>query len=104
MALVALSGALFPRAMLMDLVYNLIIRRMIAAPRLPPTPKPRRFSYILSTAFLTCSALSFHFNYPILGLVLGAMVVIGSSILSSTLWCLGSWYFRLFFGQDAVNH
>jgi hypothetical protein len=97
MALVALSGALFPRGMLIDLVYNLGVRHLFHAPPLPPTPKPRRFSYLLSTTLLTGSALSFHFGLLLLGFILGAMVVIGGTILTTSLWCLGSWYYRLFF-------
>lgn len=103
MALVALSGILFPRGMLLDLVYNLGVRHLFHAPPLPPTPTPRRFSYGLSTVVLTSSALSFYFGQPILGFVLGAMVLIGSLTLTTTLWCLGSWYYRLFFGRAAAS-
>ena len=53
MALVALSGALLPNAMLVDLGYNLSIRHLFRAPPLPSTPKPRRFSYLLSTILLS---------------------------------------------------
>ena len=101
MALVALSGALLPSGMLIDLVYNLGVRHLFHAPQLPPTPKPRRFSFLLSTTLLTSSALSFYFKRPVLGLILGGMVVIGGAILSTTLWCLGSWWYRLIFGHAA---
>ncbi len=97
MALVALSGALFPKGMLLDLVYNLGVRHLFHAPPLPPTPSPRRFSYILSTVLLAGSALSFYFGLAVLGFILGGMVVIGGTILTTSLWCLGSWYYRLFF-------
>jgi hypothetical protein len=103
MALVALSGALFPKGMLLDLVYNLGVRHLFHAPPLPPTPKPRRFSYILSTALLAGSALSFHFGLVVLGFILGGMVVIGGTILTTSLWCLGSWYYRLFFRHAAAE-
>jgi Domain of unknown function (DUF4395) len=103
MALIALSGALLPHGMLIDLVYNLGIRRLFSAPPLPPTPKPRQFSYLISTVFLASSSLSFHFGFPVLGFVLGGSVVIGSTILTATLWCLGSWYYRLFFGRAAAK-
>jgi len=99
MVLVALSGALFPKGMLIDLVYNLGVRHLFHAPPLPPTPKPRRFSYILSTSLLAGSALSFYFGLSWLGFILGAMVVIGGTILTTSLWCLGSWYYRLIFGH-----
>jgi hypothetical protein len=49
MALVALSGALLPSGMLIDLAYNFGVRHLFGAPALPPTPKPRQFSYLLST-------------------------------------------------------
>ena len=103
MSLVALSGALLPRAMLLDLVYNFGIRHLFRAPPLPPTPKPRQFSYLLSTVFLAGSALSFFYGLPVLGFILGGMVVIGATILTTTLWCLGSWYYRLFFGHAAAE-
>lgn len=103
MALVALSGALLPSGMLIDLVYNLGVRHLFRAPPLPPTPKPRQFSYLLSTVLLTGSALSFYYGLSVLGFILGGMVVIGGTILTTTLWCLGSWYYRLFFRHAAAG-
>jgi hypothetical protein len=103
MALVALSGALFPNGMLLDLVYNLGVRHLFHAPALPSTPTPRRFSYVLSTVLLAGSASSFYFGLPVLGFILGGMVVIGGTILTTSLWCLGSWYYRLFFRHAAAE-
>ncbi len=103
MALVALSGALFPNGMLIDLVYNLGVRHLFRAPPLPSTPKPRRFSYLLSTVFLAGSALSFYYGLSVLGFILGGMVVVGGTILTTTLWCLGSWWYRLIFGHVAAK-
>ena len=97
MALVALSGALFPSSMLIDLVYNLGVRHLFGAPPLPPTPKPRQFSYLLSTVLLAGSAISFYYGLSVLGFILGGMVVIGATILTATLWCIGSWWYRLIF-------
>ena len=94
MALIALSGALFPRGMLIDMVYNLGIRHVFSSPRLPPTPTPRRFSYGISTLWLAGSAASFHFGLPLLGIFFGAAVAIGGTVLATTLWCLGSWLYR----------
>ncbi len=99
MAVVALSGALLPRGMVIDLVYNLGVRHLFHAPPLPPTPRPRQFSYLLSTTLLTGSALAFQSGHPVAGLVLGGMVVLGGAILTTTLWCLGSWWYRLIFGN-----
>jgi Domain of unknown function (DUF4395) len=102
-ALVALSGVLFPKGMLIDLVYNLGVRHLFHAPPLPPTPKPRQFSYLLSTTLLAGSALAFYYGLAVLGFILGGMVVIGGTILATTLWCLGSWYYRLIFKQAAAE-
>ena len=102
MSLVALTGALFPRGMILDLVYDLVVRHLFHAQALPATPTPRRFSYIISTVFLAASALSFHFGWTVLGFILGGMVVIGATILATSLWCLGSWYYRLIFRHAAA--
>jgi hypothetical protein len=103
MALVALSGALLPNGMVIDLVYNLAVRHLFHAPPLPSTPKPRQFSYLLSTALLASSAVSFYYGLSVLGFVLGGLVVAGGTILTTTLWCLGSWWYRMIFGQVAED-
>ncbi|MCY7289004.1 MAG: DUF4395 domain-containing protein [Cryobacterium sp.] len=102
-ALVPLSGALFPRGMILDLVYNLGIRHLFHGPALPPTPTPRRFSYLLSTVLLVGSALSFSYGLSALGIILGGAVAVGGTILTTTHWCLGSWLYRLFFRQSATR-
>jgi hypothetical protein len=95
MALIALSGALLPRGMLIDVAYNFGVRHLFRAAPLPSTPTPRRFSYLLSTVVLTGSALSFELGAPVAGYVLGGMVAIGAATLALTLWCLGSWTYRI---------
>lgn len=99
MALVALSGVIWPRGMALDLIYNLIVRRVLRSQPLPATPTPRRFSYLLSTVMLAMSALFFYNGVPLLGFIFGGLVVIGGAILTGSLWCLGSWIYRLFFGS-----
>ena len=103
MALVALSGALLPKGMLIDLVYTLGVRHLFNAPPLPPTPKPRQFSYGLSTTWLAGSALSFYYGVPVLGYILGGVVVIAATTLTTSLWCLGSWWYRLIFRHAEVE-
>lgn len=102
-AIVPLTGALFPRGMILDLVYNLGVRHIFRAPALPPTPGPRRFSYLLSTVLLVGAALSFYYGLSALGIVLGGMVALGGTILSTTHWCLGSWIYRLIFPHAAAR-
>jgi hypothetical protein len=95
MAFVALSGALLPRGMFIDVAYNLGVRHLFGAARLPSTPTPRRFSYLFSTILLTGSALSFHYGTPAAGYVLGGVVAIGGATLAITLWCVGSWTYNM---------
>ena len=103
MALVAFSGALLPSGMIIDLVYNLGVRHLFRAPPLPSTPKPRQFSYLLSAVLLAGSALSFYYGISVLGFILGGLVVAGGAILTTTLWCLGSWWYRMIFGQAQTS-
>ena len=103
MAIIALSGALLPSGMIIDLIYNLGVRHLLRAPPLPSTPRPRQFSYLLSTVLLAGSALSFYYGLSVLGLILGGLVVAGGTILTTTLWCLGSWYYRMIFRQAAAQ-
>lgn len=101
-ALAGLSGVLLPRAMVVDLVYNHGVRHLFGAPPLPPTPMPRRFSYGISTVLLGASALSFQFGIPWLGFLFGGAVCLAGTVLTTTLWCLGSWLFRrMFSGRSA---
>jgi hypothetical protein len=97
MSLVALTGALWPNGMLIDLAYNHGIRHIFDSAPLPSTPKPRQFSYLLSAVLLAGSAVSFYDGWSVLGMILGSMVVIGGAILTTTLWCLGSWFYRILF-------
>jgi hypothetical protein len=97
-ALIALSGALFPRGMAIDLIFNFGVRHLLHVPPLPPTPRPRQFSYLLSASLLAGAALSFQYRLPTLGFVLAGLVVIGAAILTTTLWCPGSWIYRVLLG------
>ena len=103
MALVTLSGALLPSGMFIDLVYNLAVRHLFLASPLPLTPKPRQFSYLLSTVLLAGSALSFYYGVLVLGFILGGMVALGGTILTTTLWCLGSWFYSLIFWHASAE-
>ncbi len=100
-ALMGLTGVLFPKGMAIDLLYNYGVRHLFHAPPLPPMPRPRRFSYLISTVFLTGSALAFYGGYPLWGWVLGGLVFVAGAVLTTTLWCLGSWFYRLIFGPPA---
>lgn len=102
MALVAMSGALLPEGMLIDTLYNVGMRHLFHAPPLPPTPKPRQFSYLISTTFLTASAVLFYAGLPVLGFVVGGLVALAGTILATTHWCLGSFYYRLIFRRAAA--
>lgn len=93
-SVIALSGALIPSGMVIDLIYNLGVRHLVGAPQLPATPAPRRFSYLISAALLAGAALSFANGLTAFGWILGGLVAIGGTILTLSLWCLGSWIFH----------
>ena len=58
--------------MFIDLIYNSGVRHLFRGPPLPPTPKPRRFSYLISTSSLAGAALSFYYGLPVLGFIQGS--------------------------------
>lgn len=95
MALIALTGAILPRGMFIDLIYNFGIRHLFQAKALPSTPTPRRFSYFFSTILLSGSALSFQNDARAAGYVLGGAVALGGATLAVTLWCVGSWTYKM---------
>lgn len=95
LTLVTLSGALMPGGMLIDQLFNHAVRYLFRAPPLPRMPRPRQFSYLASTVLLAGSALSFHFGLPVLGFILGGLVAVGGAVLTGTLWCVGSWAYRM---------
>lgn len=97
MAAVALSGAILPNGMILDLLYNFGLRGLFRAPALPATPRPRQFSYLLSATLLASSGLFFHYGLPVLGFMAGGSVAVGSAVLTASLWCLGAWFYRLIF-------
>lgn len=92
-ALIALSGALFPRGMVIDVVYNVVVQRAFGVPPLPATPTPRRFSYLISASLLVASSLSFAWGVPLMGWLFGSVVIAGATLLAARLWCLGSWIY-----------
>ncbi len=73
-AVVALIGAALPSGHPVDLGYNLVIRHLFGARRLPPNPGPRRFACFVAALFLTGSALAFQYSLPVLGFALGGFL------------------------------
>ena len=96
MAVIALSGAILPRGMFIDVVYNFGVRYLFHGSALPSTPTPRRWSYLFSAGLLTGSASSFQHGAPAAGYVLGGLVALGGTTLAISLWCVGSWAYNLF--------
>jgi len=104
MALVTLSGAVLPHGMLLDVIYNVALRRLIHREPLPSTPAPRRFSYLVSTTLLAGSALSFGTDAPRLGWITGGAVAAGGTVLTVSLFCIGSWLYRQIFTRSAAEN
>ena len=102
-ALFAFIGTVFPKAMPIDVLYNFGVRYLLRVPPLPPSPKPRQFSYLLSGLFLTGSAVSFYVGKTWLGFVFGGSVLVAGTVLVTTLWCLGSWYYNFIFRNKHVD-
>lgn len=69
--------------------YKLGVRHINPRAAAVTTPTPQSFTCILLIALLAGSGLSFYIELALLGFNLGRMIVIGCTILLTSLWCLG---------------
>jgi hypothetical protein len=82
-----------------DLIWNQGLRRLSAAPKLPPNPAPRRHSFKLATIWLLAIGLLFAFGQPTAALILGGILLGVCGLLTVTNFCipstlLGIWWHR----------
>jgi Domain of unknown function (DUF4395) len=82
-----------------DLIWNHGLRHMTEAPELPPNPTPRRHAFKLATVWLLSVGVLFAAGQPLVGLVLGGVLVAVCGLLTVTNLCipstlLGIWWRR----------
>jgi hypothetical protein len=94
MMVVAVTGVLFPRGMVIDVLYNKVAR-LVGARSFPATPSPRRFSYSMSAVLLGVAGMGFFTGNNVVGWVAGGLVVVGGIVLATSLFCTGSWIYSL---------
>lgn len=99
----ALAGAAVAGAALpfhpFDLIYNLGIRHLVGAPKLPPNRAPRRFACGLGSVWLLATGGLFGAGLSAAGYALGAAFVATATLVATTHVCIPSMIFRTACGQ-----
>jgi Domain of unknown function (DUF4395) len=85
-----------------DVIYNEVLRRWTAGPRLPAYPMPRRFACLLATAMLITAATSFQTGHAIAGYALGWFLVVAAFVTVTTGFCIPSFIYALIFGRPSA--
>lgn len=80
-----------------DLLWNHGVRRLFAAPPLPPNPTPRRHAFKLATVWLLAVGVLFAVGQATAALILGGALVAVCGLVTVTHFCvpstlLGVWW------------
>ena len=94
----ALMGAVLPGHPF-DVVYNHGLRHLMKRPALPRYGMRRRLACVAASIVLSASALSFWYGVPTLGIILGAMVSMGTLTNVITGICPPAMMAGLLFGK-----
>jgi hypothetical protein len=96
----ALFGAVFPNHPF-DLLYNYVVRRWTGTRPLPANPPQRRFACGIATVWLGLTAWAFINGALTLGYLLGGLMTVMATIVSTTDFCIPSLIYGLLFGRSA---
>ena len=86
-----------------DILYNHGIRYLFDTPPLPRYPLRRRFACLMATVMLAISAWGFQAGMPMLGYIVGWLLVGAAFVNVSTGFCVPSFMYRLAFGKVVCN-
>jgi hypothetical protein len=92
-ALVSLAGAAGLHAF--DFAYDHLVRPLFGGRRLPPNPRPRRFSMALAALVSTVAGVMLATGSRFIGAALGVALVIAALLAASIHFCTGAWIYRL---------
>lgn len=97
LSLVLFVGALFPGSSLFDAwIFNGLLSPVFRLKKLPPAPPPRRFAMGMGSALSLGAAASFLSGQLLAGYALGLFMLLASSAILLSNWCLVSWiYWKL---------
>jgi hypothetical protein len=98
----ALLGAVL-RGHPFDLVYDRVIRPMIATPRLPCYGMPRRFACLMAASTIGSAAAAFATGFDLIGYAIGLTMIVMAAIQVFTGYCIPSAIYGLFFEPIACD-
>jgi len=94
----AALGALLPGHPF-DVIYNYGLRHIFRTPHLPRYPTRRHFACFVATIMLVAAALGFQYGMPMVGYIVGWLLVGAAFVNVSTGFCVPSFIYRLVFGK-----
>lgn len=82
-----------------DVLYNYGLRHLLGTPALPRYGARRRFACALATVMLVAAAWGFQAGMPMVGNIVGWVLVAAAFVNVSTGFCIPSFIARIFFGK-----
>jgi len=79
-----------------DALFNVLVRRLVHAPSLPPNPPPRRFAMAVAAIWSAGAAWLMSAGWIWTGILAGSALALAGAIVATTHFCLGSWMFHMF--------
>lgn len=94
----ALAGALLSGHPF-DVLYNHGIRHLTGGAKLPEYGQPRRFACGMATGMISATTAAFYIEVPVLGYILGSVMLVMASSNVLTGFCVPSLIYRTLFGR-----
>mgnify|MGYP001593304892 CR=1 FL=1 len=85
-----------------DMLYNIVIRRWLLTPPIPPSPAPRRFACFVGTMWSLATGLLLIFNYTLAAYALGLAFIAVVIPMVAAHFCIASLIYQVFKSRWAV--
>ena len=98
MMLIAFLGLVLPYHPF-DYFYNLVLRKWMNKPELPPRSKQLKFACMTATLFLGLTIYMFYSGYAILGYIIGGALIGVAALVSTIDLCIPSKIYNALFNK-----
>jgi hypothetical protein len=97
--LIAFLGLVLPNHPF-DYIYNLVLRKKLNKPELPPRSKQLKFACLAATLFLGLTIFMFYSGYAIWGYTIGGSLIGIAGLVSTIDLCIPSKIYNALFIKD----
>lgn len=85
-----------------DVLYNIALRHVFNAPKLPPSPAQKRFACGIGALFLAGATITFYLGALTWGYVFGVLYIGAAGLMVLTHFCIASWIYNRIF-KDKIK-